>query len=70
MTCNGVCPRYKASKPLSLSRYLLGQKRCNFCNIYINWDGLYCPCCNMRLRHHPRNRIYKEKLFQASAKKN
>ena len=47
-TCNNLCNRYKAKKPNNIGRYLSGQKRCNSCDVYINWDGLWCPCCNYK----------------------
>jgi len=68
--CNGVCHRYKATKPASRGRYTSGQKRCNSCNVYLNWDSLWCPCCNYRLRLGSRSSKYKEKFLKAkSAKK-
>ena len=68
MISSGVYHEYKATKPLMSSRYASAQKRCNFCNIF-KGDDLFCPCCNMRLRHHPRNRIYKEKILKAPSQK-
>ena len=59
--CKGVCTRYKAKKPKE-GRYASGQKRCNFCYVFMNWDGFWCPCCGSRLRLRPRNSIYKERL--------
>jgi hypothetical protein len=41
----GLCAKYKALKPLEIGRYAAGQKRCNFCAIFINCDGTICPCC-------------------------
>ena len=32
----------------------------------MHWDGLWCPCCGYRLRGHPRNVTYKEKLKETS----
>jgi len=49
MTCNGRCIRYKAMKPLRAGRYSTGQKRCQICELFIKWDGLWCPCCGYRL---------------------
>ncbi|HZC20317.1 MAG TPA: hypothetical protein VE223_01595, partial [Nitrososphaeraceae archaeon] len=43
-------------------RYVSGQKRCQICEIFIKWDGLWCPCCGYRLRTKPRNLKYKAKL--------
>ena len=62
MSCKGVCHRYKNSKPIGIKRYQEGRKRYNPCGIFIKWDGLYCPCCNMQLREHSRRRKYKEKF--------
>jgi hypothetical protein len=62
MTCNGICIRHKAHKPLGSSRYAIGQKRCQICEIFIKWDGLSCPCCGYRLRLRPRSFKLKSKL--------
>lgn len=62
MSCKGVCGRYKAKKPTNMGRYASGQKRCQVCEIFINFAGNYCPCCNYRLRCKPRNLKYKNKL--------
>ena len=32
------------------------------CDIFIKWDGLWCPCCGYCLRTKPRNLKYKAKL--------
>ena len=63
MTCNGVCENYKAIKPLRGGRYEIGQKRCQTCDIFVYHDGLYCPCCNMRLRGTSRYVKLKEKVI-------
>ena len=62
MTCKGICSRYKAQKPVGTGRYASGQRRCQICEIFINWEGLWCPCCGYRLRAKPRNLKYKAKL--------
>ena len=62
MTCKGICTRYKAQKPVGTGRYASGQRRCQICEIFINWEGLWCPCCGYRLRTKPRNLKYKAKL--------
>ena len=62
MTCKGICIRHKAQKPIGVGRYSMGQKRCQICEIFIKWDGLWCPCCGYRLRTKPRNLKYKAKL--------
>src|SRR5210317_1581457 len=62
MTCKGICVRYKAQKPVGTGRYASGQRRCQMCEIFIKWEGLWCPCCSYRLRTKPRNLKYKAKL--------
>jgi hypothetical protein len=62
MTCKGICIRHKAQKPVGSGRYASGQKRCQICELFIKWDGLWCPCCGYRLRTKPRNLKYKAKL--------
>ena len=62
MTCKGICLRYKAKFDSSNPRYVSGQKRCQICGIFIEWKGIYCPCCGYKLRANPRHGVYKEKL--------
>ena len=68
MTCKGVCDRYKAKRVSGMGRYASGQKRCQICEIFIEWDGRWCPCCKYRLRAKPRNLVYKEKLAKMNLK--
>jgi hypothetical protein len=79
MVCKGICIRHKASGPISYGRYATGQKRCQICEIFIKWDGIYCPCCGCRLRIRPRLftdkaklriKKQKEKLMQKAQRKN
>ena len=66
--CKGICNEFKASRPSDGKRYESGQLRCQICEIYITIvgthgsKGLYCKCCNYRVRGKPRNVIYKAKL--------
>jgi len=48
MTCKGICIKYKASG-INGGRYKDGQKRCRDCDIYIKYDGVFCPCCGHQL---------------------
>ncbi|KAG2474526.1 MAG: hypothetical protein NPMRTH4_360012 [Nitrosopumilales archaeon] len=67
MTCKGICHRYKAPKPPhGRSRYGKGQKRCNGCDVYVERDGFFCPCCGHRLRVAPRHGKLKEKVLNFS----
>jgi len=69
MTCRGICTRYKALKPVGIGRYASGQYRCQTCEIFINWNGIHCPCCSTLLRTKPRQLKYKEKLKNEPNKK-
>jgi len=47
---------------VGIGRYAVGQQRCQTCEIFINFNGDRCPCCNTLLRGKPRQLKYKEKL--------
>ena len=68
MTCKGICTRYKAKKPSGIGRYASGQRRCQICEIFIKWEGNWCPCCGYRLRTKPRNLKYKAILREQQQK--
>ena len=57
MPCKGICICHKGSRG-----YATGNKRCQRCEIFIKWDGLWCPCCGYRLRNGPRLFKHKAKL--------
>jgi len=63
MTCKGTCRKYKAKWGFNQFRYVAGQKRCNTCDIFLEWDGIWCPCCGRALRTRPRTSKYK-KLYR------
>ncbi len=68
MGCKGICSRHKAMRPKSGKRYLIGQKRCQVCQIFIVWQSFWCPCCGFRLRSEPRST--KSKLILEKKRKN
>ena len=59
MTCSEICKKYEV-RNFNQGMYFQGNKRCQVCQIYLKWDGLWCPCCNMRLRSKPRAKKFKE----------
>ena len=61
-SCSGICIRYKALKTQN-GHYFVGHKRCNYCEIFIKWDGDRCPCCSCKLRIRPRKKSNKESLI-------
>jgi hypothetical protein len=71
MGCKGIHERYHINKPSDGGRYASGQRRCQICEDWLSWEGLWCPCCGYRLRTKPRNLKYKAKLrakIEADAK--
>ena len=57
MNCKGICSRYEVSS-INLKnsgRYEKGQKRCTSCSVFIDYEGLKCPCCGNKLRTKPKN---------------
>ena len=67
--CRGVCYRYKPEKRKKGSlRYILGNKRCNVCQAWIDWEGRRCPYCSNLLRTRPRmakyRRIYRKEVLK------
>lgn len=44
--CIGECRKYKVSKPSQIGRYAAGQKRCNNCKVFVDYEGITCLCCN------------------------
>ncbi len=59
MVCKGICIKYIAQKPPpTISRYTVGQKRCQICAIFIKCDRLRCPCCGTILRTKSRSAVY------------
>lgn len=62
MACKGICSRYKARLITGIGRYATGQKRCQPCGIFINYEGLSCPCCGSKLRTRPQGTKYKNKF--------
>ncbi len=57
MGCTDLCLQYKFTRPNGTKEwYGAGGSRCDRCDIFITWDGIYCPCCGLRLRKTPRTK--------------
>ena len=67
MGCKGICLRHKARGAFLGGRYKNGQKRCQVCDLFIVWSGLWCPCCGYKLRSKPRNLKYRQKFREAKS---
>ena len=60
--CKGICVLHKVA-----SRYATGRKRCKVCELFIKWDGSFCPWCGYNLRIRPRKSKYKARLKEEIA---
>lgn len=63
MSCRDICAKYKAKKPPRKGRYASGQRRCQVCEIFMSWQGSYCPCCGCKLRTRPRGSRWRKKML-------
>ena len=61
MGCKGICGKYKTGKTKEGNWYGDNNKRCTRCAIFIEYEGVYCPCCGHRLRTGPLAKLYKER---------
>ena len=58
--CHNICHNYKVYWNSKLgSRYALGHKRCDKCEVFMKVESVYCPCCSIRLKYKPRNKYQK-----------
>jgi hypothetical protein len=57
--CIGISSRHKVIRLSTGNGYLIGQKGCQVCQVFIYWQGLFCSCCGCRLRNKTRNGKFK-----------
>ena len=50
MGCNGRCEPYRFIPGKDRLFYAKGAKRCSSCELFIDWEGQYCPCSGRKLR--------------------
>ena len=60
MVCKELCKRYKKKRGYSTP----DSRWCMLCDMWMAWDGNYCPCCNSPIRSSSRN--YKSKKNKKS----
>ena len=55
--CTGICGfKYEVKKKGNGGAYNKGYKWCKNCIVFIKWDGIFCPCCRMKMRVGVRNK--------------
>uniref|UniRef100_A0AAT9JAD3 ORF62 n=1 Tax=Nitrosopumilaceae spindle-shaped virus TaxID=3065433 RepID=A0AAT9JAD3_9VIRU len=49
MSCKNICQNYKVPPShYRGSMFEKGYRRCNVCATYLDWQGLFCPCCGLK----------------------
>lgn len=61
-SCKGTCENFRAESVQNKVRYVLGHKRCSYCSIFLQVEGVRCPCCGAKMRskarHKKRKAVY------------
>jgi len=68
--CKGICVRHKFKRGNNGGCYVFGAKRCQVCCIFIDWPGIYCPCCSYQLRLRPHNAKQRQTILDRLQNKN
>ena len=54
--CNDLCQKYRTTRVgPARQRYFGNVKWCNHCQVRMEWDGRYCPCCGIKLSGRAKN---------------
>ena len=57
MACRNICHMYPIETRKFNERIYSGNnKRCSRCEVFIRYEGIRCPCCNMMLKYTVRDR--------------
>ena len=49
MSCKNICHKYSVPPShYNGSMFERGYRKCNVCGKYLDWKGLFCPCCNLK----------------------
>lgn len=63
--CKGTCtnPEYETKKTV---RGPLREKyrKCSKCCVFLKYQGIFCPCCGVRLKHSPRNNCARKRYYK------
>ena len=68
MVCRNICERLKGKPSFEYNQYIDGKKYCRRCEIFLYYNGIFCPCCGMQLRRTPSNKSGKERLKKRNKK--
>ena len=64
--CKGVCinSQYETKKTVC-GKLREEYRRCSVCCVFLKYQGIYCPCCGVRLKHSPRNNYARKRYYKA-----
>ena len=52
--CKSICKHVAVKRIWHTSMYALGCKWCTLCEVFVKWEGRFCPCCGLQLRTKPK----------------
>jgi hypothetical protein len=64
MVCGNLCERLYSKIIVGTSKNGGAKKYCGRCEIYFLHDGLFCPCCGMKLELSATGKKDRERLRQ------
>lgn len=65
MPCKGICSARFGAIPISGGGWNTRKHwlKCKMCNVYINYDGIRCPCCkNLLSRRFGKQHLLKPRI--------
>jgi hypothetical protein len=70
MVCRNICERIRYELSFGAGgNYFDDKKYCRRREVYLYYNGFFCPCCGMQLRLTPSSRECKELLRKRKASK-
>ena len=63
--CKGVCTNseYETKKTVR-GKLREDYRRCSICCVFLKYEGIYCPCCGVRLKVSPRNNCARKRYYK------
>lgn len=63
--CKGVCTNFEyETKKTVRGKLREDYRRCSICCVFLKYEGIYCPCCGVRLKHSPRNNCSRKRYYK------
>lgn len=63
--CKGVCTnsQYETKKTVR-GKLREDYRRCSICCVFLKYEGIFCPCCGVRLKVSPRNNCSRKRYYK------